>query len=73
MISSSYNNLDFVGTLLFLRAALQVAMATMHFHITQIGSFLGKDFCIQVVPGNNLAPIKIVLGCKVGEIRYQGI
>ena len=59
MISSTYNNLDFVGTPLFLRAALQVSMATMHFNITQIGLFLGKDlFCIQVVPGNNLAPMK---------------
>ena len=44
MISGSYNNLDFVDTSLFFRAALQVAMATMHFHITQIGIFLGKDF-----------------------------
>ena len=44
MISCSYNNLDFVGTALFLRAALQVAMATMHFHITQAGLFLGTKF-----------------------------
>ena len=44
MISSTYNNLDFVGTPLLLRAALQVGMATMHFYIAQIGLFLGKDF-----------------------------
>ena len=50
MISSSYNNLDFVGTPLFLRAALQVSKATMHFHITEIGLFSGKDFLLSGGP-----------------------
>ena len=50
--------IDFVNTPLFLRILLQVAMATMHYHIAQIGLFMGICFRIQVVPGNNLAPIQ---------------
>ena len=49
----------FVGTLPFLRIALRVAMATMHFHIAQTGLFFGEHFGrIQWIPGNNLAPMK---------------
>ena len=29
--------------------------------------------CISGVPMNDLAPIKIVLGCKVGQISSRGI
>ena len=36
--------IDFVGTPLFLRIALRVAMATMHFQIAQTGLFLGNVF-----------------------------
>ena len=36
--------IDFVDTSPFLRIALQVAMATMHFHIAQTGLFMGKVF-----------------------------
>ena len=37
--------IDFVGAPPFLRIALQVAMATIHFHIlAQIGLFLGHIF-----------------------------
>ena len=50
--------IDFVNTPPFLRKALQVAMATMHFHIAHTGLFMGIFFRIQGVPGNNLAPIK---------------
>ena len=53
--------IDFVNTTPFLRIALHVAMATMHFHIAQTGLFF---FGIQGVPGNKLAPFKIVLGVQ---------
>ena len=33
--------IDFVDTPPFLRIALQVVMATMHFHIAQTGLFMG--------------------------------
>ena len=36
--------IDFVGIPPFLRIALRVAMATMHFHIAQTGLFLGNVF-----------------------------
>ena len=48
--------IDFVDTIPFLRIALQVAMATMHFHIAQTGLFMQNFFHIQGVTGNNLAP-----------------
>ena len=50
--------IDFVYTPPFLRIALQVAMATMHFHIAQPGFFMKKFFRIQWVPGKNVAPIQ---------------
>ena len=50
--------IDFVDTPSFLKKALQVAMATMHFHIAQTGLFMGKYFRIQGVPGNNLVSIQ---------------
>ena len=51
--------IDFVGAPPFLRIALLVAMATMHFHIlAQTGLFFGNFFRIKGVPGNNLAPMK---------------
>ena len=64
MISSSYNNLDFVGTPFFLRAALQVAMATMHFHITQVGLFLGKDFLHSGGPREQFGTMKSCPGVQ---------
>ena len=64
--------IDFVDASPFLRIALRVAMATMHVHIlAQTGLFWGTFFRIKGVPGNNLAPIKMPLGCKVGQIRYR--
>ena len=36
--------IDFVDTSPFLRIALKVATAAMHFHIAQIGLFMGKFF-----------------------------
>ena len=50
--------IDFVDTSPLLRIALQVAMATMHFHIAQTGLFMGIFFRIKAVPGNNLAHIQ---------------
>ena len=50
--------IDFVNTPPFLRIALQVAMATMYFHIAQTSLFMGIFFRIQGVPGNNLSPIQ---------------
>ena len=50
--------IDFVNTPPFLRIALQVAMATMYFHIAQTGIFWGNFFRIQGVPGNNFAQIQ---------------
>ena len=52
--------IDYVNTLTtpFLRIALQVAMATMHFHIAKTGLFMGNFFHIQGVPGNDLALIR---------------
>ena len=49
----------FVDTPPFLRIALQVTIASMHFHIAQTGLFMG-NFCfrIQGVLGNNFAPIQ---------------
>ena len=35
--------MDFVGIPPFLRIALRVAMAAMHFHITETGLFLEKN------------------------------
>ena len=58
------SNVDFVGTPLFLRAALQVTLATMHVHITQAGLFLGTIFRIQVISGNSLASMK---NCPRGQ------
>ena len=50
--------IGFVNKHPFLRLALHVAMATMHFHIAQTGLFMGNFFRIQGVQGNNLAPIQ---------------
>ena len=48
--------IDFEDTSPFLRIALQVAMATMHFHIAQTDG--GFSFGIQGVPKTNLEPIQ---------------
>ena len=50
--------IDFIGTSSFLRIALWVAMATMHFHIAQTGLFFEHFYRIHGIPGNNLAPMK---------------
>ena len=47
---------------------LWVAMETMHCHIAH-----AKSIRIQGVPINNLAPIKIVLGCKITSIGFRVI
>ena len=57
MVNCSGDMIDFVGIPPFLRIALRVAMAAMHFHIAQAGLFL-ETFCPLRFPGNNLAPIR---------------
>ena len=68
--------IDFVDTTPFLRIALPVAMATMHFHIALTGlfmSFMGIFFShtggSREQFGTNS---KLSLGCKVGQIRSRG-
>ena len=56
--------IDFVGTPLFLRMALRVAMVTMYFNIARTGLFLGLFLNTQGVPGNNLAPMKDCSGVQ---------
>ena len=50
--------IDFVNTSPFLKIALQVAMATMHFHIAQTSLFMGIFFAFRGVSGNSLATIQ---------------
>ena len=51
--------IDFEGTPPFLRIALRVAMATMHYHIVQTGLFLGALFLHTLgILRNNLAPMR---------------
>ena len=40
--------IDFVDTPPFLRIALRVAMATMHFHIAQTNLFLEEQFFLHL-------------------------
>ena len=63
--------IDLVGIPPFLRIALRVAMATMHFHIAQTGFYNNIIYRIKGVPGNNLAPMRNCSVCKVGQIRCQ--
>ena len=50
--------IDFVGLPTFLRIALQVAMATMHFHIAHSGLYFRNLFFRLGFPVNNLASIR---------------
>ena len=52
--------------------SLRVAIETMHVHIAHTNCFRIPLFRIQGVPMNNLAPMKIILGCKVTYIGCQG-
>ena len=56
--------IDFVNTHSFLRIALQVAMTTMHFHITQTGLFMGIFFAFRRSKETILHQFKIVLGVQ---------
>ena len=47
-----------MGTTPFLRIALRVAMATMHFHISLAGLYLGNLSFALRGPCNNLATMK---------------
>ena len=66
---------DFVVTPPFLRIALWVAMETMHLHIPGISFFLkfSFSFAFNGYQKINWHQRKIVLGCKVGQIRCWGI
>ena len=65
--------IEFVDTPPFLGIALQVAMATMHFHIDQTGSRMGKFFSHSGGPREQFGTnSKLSLGCKVGQIRSRG-
>ena len=50
--------IDFVDSPPFLRIALRVAMATMHFHIAQTNLFLEELFFAFRVSQDNVAPMK---------------
>ena len=64
--------IDFVDSPLFLRIALQVAMATMHLHIAQTGLFM-EIFLYSGCPREQFGTnSKLSLGCKVCQIRSQG-
>ena len=64
--------IDFVDTSLSLRIALhvQVAVATMHFHMAQTGLLMGN--CLSHSGGLSEqfgTNSKLSLGCNVGQIR----
>ena len=60
--------IDFVDIPSFLRIALQVAMATMHFHRAQTGLFMGNYFFAFKGPRKQFgANLKLSFGCKVGQ------
>ena len=64
--------IDFVDTPPFLRKALhvQVAVATMHFHIAQTGLFMGKFMPNSGGPREQFGTnSKLSVGSKVGQIR----
>ena len=61
--------IDFVDTHQFLRKALYVAMATMHFHIAKTGLFMRNFFffAFRGSPRTIWRQFKLSLGCKVGH------
>ena len=59
MVRNNRDIIEFVGTTPFLRFALQVAMATMHFHKAQTCVSFKNIFChIKGVPRSNFAPVR---------------
>ena len=65
--------IDFVDTPPFLRIALQVAMATMHFQIAKTGLFMRIFFSHSGGPREQFnTNSKLSLGCKVCQIRSRG-
>ena len=66
--------IDFVGTPSFLRIALQVAIATMHFQMPKQVYFGEQYFWHSGDPREQLSiHEKLPWGCKVGQIRCRGI
>ena len=65
--------IDFVDTSPFLKIAIQVAMAIMHFYIAQTCLFMGIFFSHSGGPRKQFGTnSKLSLGCKVGQIRSRG-
>ena len=59
MVSNNRGIIEFIGTPPFLRFALLVAMATMHFHTAQANvSFKNIFFSYLGVPMSYLAPVR---------------
>ena len=56
--------IDFVDTPQFLRIALQVAMATMHFHIAKTGLFMRIFFAFMGSQGTIWHQFKFVIGVQ---------
>ena len=55
-----------------LRIALQVAMATMDFHIAKTGLFMGIFIAFRGSRKQFGTNSKLSLRCKVGQIRSRG-
>ena len=69
MVTNNRDIIELVGTLPFLRFALQVAMATMHFHKAQICvSFKNIIFVLRGSEGAILAPAR---NCPKGERKAK--
>ena len=67
-ISRTLDRIEFLGLLPLLRL-----IETIHFHIAHTNLFFrNTSFCIQGVPMNNLALIKIVLGVQGNLIWMLG-
>ena len=65
--------IEFVGIPIFLKMALRVAMATMHFHIAQTGLFLGTFFLSHSGdPRAQFSTHENCPGSRVGQIGCRG-
>ena len=68
MVSNNRDIIDFVGTPTFLRFALQVAMALMHFHKVQTYVSFMNFFSYVGVPRSKLA---LVRSCPKGARKAK--
>ena len=67
--------IEFVCTPLPVELHNRVAMVTMHFHIAQMSLCFGTFFFSHSGGPSKIFwnQYKIVMGCKVGQIRFCGI